>query len=344
MPVNATDSSTITPHAADRPTPAATGIRLPAIPAAAFGIVLGTVGLANAWRAATALWGASPIVSETIGLIGAAIWFVLIICYALKWMVFRADALQELEHPVQCCFTGLVGVATMLVATTALPFSALLAEILYWIGACWTALFALWRTGILWRGGRDPSTTTAVLYLPTVAGSYVLAIVGASLGYHSLSQLAFGAGFFSWLAIESVLLNRLLTAPELAEPVRPTIGIQLAPPTVGCVAYLSATTGVPDMLAHAMLGYGLLQAFLMIRVLPWVMKQPFAAGYWAFSFGLTALATAVLRMAERGDTGIVPAIAMPVFVIVNALIALLAVLSIGLLFRGKLFPLLTRRA
>lgn len=344
MPANAPDSSATTPPAVNNPAPAPAGMRLPVIPAAAFGIVLGTIGLANAWRAATALWGTSPIVSETIGLIGAAIWLVLILCYALKWIAFRTDALQELEHPVQCCFTGLVGVATMLVATVALPFSELLAEILNWIGACWTAIFALWRTGILWRGGRDPSTTTAVLYLPTVAGSYVLAIVGASLGYHSLSQLAFGAGFFSWLAIESVLLNRLLTVPELAEPVRPTIGIQLAPPTVGCVAYLSATSGVPDMLAHAMLGYGLLQAFLMIRILPWVMKRPFAAGYWAFSFGLTALATAILKMAERGDTGVVPAIALPVFVIVNALIALLAVPSIGLLIRGKLFPLRARTA
>ncbi|AGS25921.1 tellurite resistance protein TehA (plasmid) [Rhizobium etli] len=314
-------------------------LALPIVPAAAFGIVLGLVGLANAWRAASDLWGAATSVSEVIGLVGAVIWLILIISYGLKWIAFRCDALQELEHPVQCCFVGLVGVATMLVATVALPYSHLIAETLYWLGAAWTALFALWRTGALWRGGRDHASTTAVLYLPTVAGSYVIGIVGGALGYQGLSQLAFGAGFFSWLAIESVLLNRLLTAPELGEQVRPTIGIQLAPPTVGSVAYLGATTGAPDMFVHAMIGYGLLQALLMLRILPWVLKQPFVAGYWAFSFGLTALATAILRMAERGDSGIIPAIAMPIFIIVNALIGLLAILSAVMLWRGKLFPL-----
>lgn len=342
MPTTTSSGPTLVPVAEKPPQPKPAGLSLPVIPAAAFGIVLGVVGLATAWRAASALWGISALTSEVIGLIGAALWLVLVICYGLKWVTFRGDALQELEHPVQCCFVGLVGVATMLVATVALPYSRLITEILYWLGAVWTVLFALWRTGALWRGGREHASTTAVLYLPTVAGSYVLGIVGGALGYQSLSQLAFGAGFFSWLAIESVLLNRLLTAPELGEPVRPTIGIQLAPPTVGSVAYLSATTGVPDMFLHAMIGYGLLQAFLMLRILPWVLKQPFVAGYWAFSFGLTALATAVLRMTERGDTGIIPALAMPIFVIVNALIGLFAILSLVLLLRGKLFPLRPR--
>jgi tellurite resistance protein len=315
------------------------GIRLPVVPAAAFGMVLGIVGLAGSWRAATAYWGLPAIIGDIIGLVGAALWLLLLVCYVVKWLAFRADALAELEHPVQCCFVGLVGVATMLVAVVALSFSHVLADILYWLGLFWTVLFALWRTGVLWRGDREPASTTAVLYLPTVAGSFVTCIVGAALGYNGLSQLAFGAGFFSWLAIESVLLNRLLTTTQMHEMLRPTMGIQLAPPTVGTVAYLSATTGLPDMLAHAMLGYGLLQALLMIRILPWILKQPFTAAYWAFSFGLTALATAVVRMAERGDTGAVPALAVPIFVAVNALIGLIAIMTIGLLLRGKLFPL-----
>jgi len=65
-----------------------------------------------------------------------------------------------------------------------------------------------------------------------------------------------------------VLLHRLYTVASMPAPLRPTLGIQLAPPTVGGVAYLSVTTGTPDMLAHAMLGYGLLQALLLLRLLP----------------------------------------------------------------------------
>jgi tellurite resistance protein len=308
------------------------------IPAAAFGIVLGLGGLANGWKAAEAVWHVTPVAGHVIGLFAIILWAVLLIGYAAKWIYQRDKALQEIEHPVQCCFIGLIGVATMLVGGLCIPYALPSARLLFWLGAVWTIGFAVWRTGGLWAGGREPTTTTAVLYLPTVAGSYVVAIVGAPLGYPDIARLAFGAGFFSWLAIESVLLNRLLTAPTLAEPLRPTIGIQLAPPAVGCVAYLSATSGIPDMLAHAMLGYALLQLLLMLRTLPWVLKQPFSASYWAYSFGLTALATATIRMVGRSETGGIVELSLPIFIFVNAAIALLVILSVMALIRGRLFP------
>jgi len=82
----------------------------------------------------------------------------------------------------------------------------------------------------------------------------------------------------------------LYTVSELPPPLRPTLGIQLAPPTVGCSAYLSITSGPPDLFAQALLGYGLFQALLLIRLIPWIVRQPFAPFYWAFTFGLAALA------------------------------------------------------
>lgn len=258
--------------------------------------------------------------------------------YAAKWIVAPKETMAEVEHPVQCCFIGLAGVSTMLVALLLLPYSRLTGAILFASGAAFTLFFMLWRTGILWHGGRDPATTTPILYLPAVAGSFVTAIVAGASGYQDWGQLAFGAGFFSWLAIESVLLHRLLTAPTLAEPLRPALGIQLAPPAVGSLAYLSVTSGVPDMLVHAMLGYAILEAPLLLRLLPWIMKQPFSAAYWAFTFGATALATAVLRMVERGDTGAVALLAPYLFVLANITVGLIAVATLWLLLCGRLLP------
>ncbi|HMI10949.1 MAG TPA: hypothetical protein VK567_05035, partial [Bradyrhizobium sp.] len=59
---------------------------------------------------------------------------------------------------------------------------------------------------------------------------------------------------------------------------RPTLGIQLAPPTVGAVAYLGINGGVPDLVAHALVGYGLLQALLLLRLLPWSSRLPYPIG------------------------------------------------------------------
>jgi tellurite resistance protein len=308
------------------------------MPASFFGIVLGLAGLGGSWRLAAQVWGLPSVVGEALMLIAGLAWALMLALYAAKWIYARDQALRELEHPIQCCFVGVIGMATMLVAIAVLPYSRLSAEIGFAIGAAYTLAFALWRTGALWRGDRDPADTTAVLYLPAVGGPFVTATAAAALGHPDWGQLAFGAGFFSWLAIESVLLHRLYTVRSMPAPLRPTLGIQLAPPVVGGIAYMSVTTGAPDMLAYAMLGYGLLQAALLLRLLPWIRQQPFAPSYWAFTFGATALAAVPLRMMERGTTGAVASIAPYLFVAANILVALIALATVRLMLKGRLLP------
>lgn len=63
---------------------------------------------------------------------------------------------------------------------------------------------------------------------------------------------------------------------ELPKPVRPTIGIQLAPPLVACTAYLSVNGGVADIFAQVLFGYGLLQLIFLARLLVWTFEQPFS--------------------------------------------------------------------
>jgi tellurite resistance protein len=315
-----------------------TALRIPVVPASFFGFVLGLVGLGNAWRLAHEVWGLSRMVGEALEAIGSVVWLVLVILYTAKWIARREEALAELHHPVQCCFAGLAGVSTMLVAGAALPYSHATAVVLLVLGAGYTLAFGAWRTGGLWEGGREQSCTTAVLYLPTVAGSFVIAAMIAALGYADWAELAFGAGLFSWLALESVLIHRLLTSRAMPPALRPTLGIQLAPPAVGAVGYLSIATAASDPFAYALFGYALLQALVLLRLLPWIREQPLDASYWGFTFGLTALAGAPLRMMARGDAGPAATLAPLLFVTANVVVALLSAHSVFLLLRGRLLP------
>jgi tellurite resistance protein len=323
---------------AERQPGIATAFRVPNIPAGFFGIVLGLGGLGNCWRAAVAAWHMPPLIGEAIQALAAIIWVILVVLFALKWLFARTEAMAEAFHPVQCCFVGLAGVSTMLIAVAAQPYSRTAAVALFALGAIFTLSFAVWRTGFMWQGGRDPASNTPVLYLPSVAGGYVAAIALSALGWPDWAQLAFGAALFSWLAIESVVLHRFYMLPAMPPPIRPTLGIQLAPPTVGTIAYLAVNGGVPDLAAHAMLGYGLLQALLMLRLLPWVMAQPFTPSYWGFTFGVTALANAPLRMVAHGDTGAMAILAPILFVGANLVVGSFALATIWLTLRGRLLP------
>ncbi|HEX3895979.1 MAG TPA: hypothetical protein VHW73_07195 [Rudaea sp.] len=58
----------------------------------------------------------------------------------------------------------------------------------------------------------------------------------------------------------------------------------------------------------------------------------------AFSFGVTALPAACLRLVTLGIAGPIAAMALPLFVIANVFIAVLTVPTLMLLFRGRLLP------
>lgn len=309
---------------------------LPIVPVSFFSMVLGLIGLGNAWRAAHRVWGLPSEIGEAVVWLGLAVWAVLAVLYAAKWMFNREAAKAELNDATPTA--GLAGVATMLAGVGLLPYGHGLAAVVFAAGAVFTFGYGIWRTGVMWQGGRPAASTNAALYLPLTAGSFVLAIGLAAFGFADWAQLAFGAGFFTWLAVESVLLHRLYTAEPMAPAARPTLGIQLAPPAVGAVAYLGAFGGGSEtMLVHAFIGYALLQAVLLGRLLPWISKS-FGPGLWSFSFGVTALATATITIAGRGDGGAIATLAPVAFGFANVAIAGLALGTVGLLVRGKLLP------
>jgi tellurite resistance protein len=196
----------------------------------------------------------------------------------------------------------------------------------------------MWRTGGLWLGNREHADTTAVLYLPTVAGSFVTAAVAAAFGAQDWGQLAFGAGLFSWLALESVFIHRLLTAESLPESLRPTLGIQLAPAPVGAIAYVSVDPAASDIVVSALMGYGLLQALVLLRLLPWIYKSALASSHWAFTLGATALAFVPLKLIECGGAGALTELAPYLFLAANALVILVAMGTLKLALRGQLAP------
>jgi tellurite resistance protein len=275
--------------------------------------------------------------AELIMVVAVVVWAVLIALYSAKWFVHRASALAEARHPVQCCFIALVPVSTMLIALAVAPYGRSIAVALLAVGAAGQVAFGVIRAGELWQGGRAPAATTPVLYLPGVAGNFVSAIVAGTLGYAPLATLFFGAGLLYWFALESVILHRLYVVEPLAEPLRPTLGIQLAPPAVGCVAYLAITSGPPDLFAQLLYGYAVLQGLFLIRLLPWIWGTAgFTPGYWGFTFGLTALSTAGLRFIDRGYTGPVAWLALPVFVFASAVVGAMSVGTVVLLFRKRL--------
>jgi tellurite resistance protein len=308
------------------------------IPASFFSTVIGLSVLGLSWRVAVVHWALPSAIAETICAAAILVWLLLLGLYARKWIVARDEALAELAHPIQCCFIALIFTASLLVAAVIYPYQRLLAQALYAVSVVAGLIFVMWRHGGLWRGGRDITTTTSVLYLPTVGVGFVACGVGAAFGWHDLAVAFFGMGLLSWLALESVIINRLLNGPPLPPPLRPTLGIQLAPPAVGCGAYLSITQGAPDTVALLLFGYAVAQALLLLRLLRWIGEAGVTMGFWGFSFGVAAMGADAVRFVDRGAGGAWSWAAPAIFALSNVILLLLVLNSLRLLLVRRALP------
>jgi tellurite resistance protein len=308
------------------------------MPVAFFGIGVGALALAGAWRAAARVWTIPEAIPVLLTASALVVWLAVLVAYGRKWLVERDAAIAEMRHPVQSSFAALVPVSMMLAAQAVQAYSRELAIALFVIGVVSSLALGVYLQGRFWQGGRKPEFTTPAIYLPTVAPSFVAATAAAGLGFTQLGMLFFGAGVFSWLAIESIVLHRAAVHEPLPEALRPSLGIQLAPPVVGGVSYLAITHGVPDTFAYMMLGYGLYQALMLARLIPWIRQSTFTPSYWAFSFGAAALPTMAIRMLERGATGPMAWIAPVAFVLANVVIGLMVAGTVRAIVQGKLLP------
>jgi tellurite resistance protein len=308
------------------------------MPVAFFGIAVGALALANAWRVAARIWQVPAVAADALTFAALGVWLAVLLTYAHKWLAHREEAFAEMQHPVQSSFAALGPVSSLLAAQAVLHYSRPVALALFGAAAFTALTLGVFLHGRFWQGGRKPELVTPAIYLPSVGTSFVAGTTAAAFGWTQAGALFFGAAVLSWLALESMIMHRAAVHDPLPDALRPTLGIQLAPPVVGGVTYLSLTSGAPDLFAMILLGYGLYQALVLLRLLPWIRKQPFAPSYWAFSFGVAALPTMAMRMVERGSIGLVAWLAPMLFAAANLIIGVLVVKTLALLLRGELLP------
>ena len=306
------------------------------LPAGYFGMVLGIIGMGFAWRYASTIWPVSRSVGDGLVVLAATIWALLAVAFITRAIRFPWSVRQEMRHPVASSFVSLFPATTMLISIGFVPWCRPLSLGLFIIGVALQLAYSAWQSAGLWRGNHPSDATTPGLYLPTVANNFISAMACGALGFNDAGLVFLGAGIFSWLSLEPVILQRLRSDGELPAALRTSLGIQLAPALVACSAWLSVNGGEADTFAKLLFGYGLLQLLFMLRLMPWYLQQPFNASFWSFSFGISALATTGLHLGHSQPNGFFHFLAIPLFVFTNLIIGLLLIRTFLLLVRGKL--------
>ena len=306
------------------------------VPAALFAVPVGLFGLAAAWRRARGFgWSFADPIGSMLAWTAAALLVVLMLVYAAKCARHAKVVGTEFANPVAGSLMALIPLALML-ATVCFGGPGQSGWLLLTLVAlALQGVVAMRVVSILATGELPAAAVTPALYLPPVTGGLVGAMALSSLAYPGWAALLFGMGLASWALLEVRVLNRLFEGPMPAA-LRPTIGVELAPPSVATLAAGTIWPELPGEVLIVGLGVAAGPIVAVMARYKWWHDVPFSIGFWSFSFPLAALAGAVVEVVRRG--GWPPVVGGIALAVASAVIAVLAVRTMALIARGQLLP------
>lgn len=306
----------------------------PRVPPSYFSMVLGLAGLSGAWRRAEPVLPFAPDVARVLAWLAAAVWLVLAAFVLVTFARHRPRVAAWFADAGTAPFPSLIGVALMMTAVQWQPASAW-AEHVFFAGVAISAVtLSVFVQRVTTR--RPPlSAVTSAWYLPGVAGGLVTAIGASAFGHPTLAWAGFAVGVLAWLGVAPLLALRAWRGGAHL-PVTPVAAIELAPPTVGGLAWFALRPGPPDVLAMVLFVGAALAALVLLTMIPRMRGTPVGPAWWAFSFPLAAWASVALVWRARAPLSGPAAFALPLLAVASAVIAALAMDTLTKLVRGRL--------
>jgi len=306
-------------------------------PVGLFAMTVGLFSLAGAWRRAVVFGWSAPVmdIADVLAWSSLGLLAVLLALYLGKCLRFPQTIRNEFLHPLTGSLMALMPVSLLLCAVYfgEAHHSGWLALVL--LALTLQSVLAARVVSMLTTASIPLASVTPALHIAPVGGGLVGAMALSTLGYPGWAALLFGMGLASWALLEVRVLNRLFEG-SMPEPLRPTIGVEMAPPAVATLAAAVIWPALPGDLLIIGLGLSAGPIVAVMARYPWWSKVPFAIGFWSFSFPIAALSGAVIEVVRRGGwPSMVGGVALAVS---SSLILFLGVRTLQLLIKGKLIP------
>jgi tellurite resistance protein len=272
---------------------------------------------------------------EVLAIVSFLAWITI---YINKWINHKAEATREFNDPVQASFIALIPESVILIALALLPYYAGAGACIFWLGSISNLLYGAYRLSALWTMERESAQTTPSLFLTFTASILVNALAAGIFGYTSYGFALLGIGTISWLVMDSVV-NQQLIVGGLAAKTRNFMGIYMAPSVVIFVAYQVLTGAQSNLsISYGLAGYAVFIVVALTFALRWLREQPFAPGYWAYTFGIATLSQGLSLLCLKANNPVVNGLAVVAFIVTNLVLAAVMVGSVRLFAHAKYFP------
>lgn len=315
--------------------PSAPHSRLAHYPVPLFATVMGTSGLAIAWKKAGHVLG----LPAEIGLAlqwWALLLFVMIALGYLAKMTSHWEAVKkEFAHPVRLNFFPAVSICLLLLAVAFADTLAGFAQGLWMIGAALHLCFTIVvMSSWIHHTRYDIKHANPAWFIPVV-GNVIVPVAGVAFAPIGISWFFFSIGLVFWIVLLTIVMYRLFFHEPLPERLTPTLFILIAPPAVAFIAWLKLNGGQIDAFAQILYNIALFLTLLLAANALRFFRLRFFLSTWAYSFPLAAITIATLIMAEHGG-GFFTALSWLLLTVLSIVLLLLTLRTLKAMLRGEI--------
>ncbi len=239
--------------------------------------------------------------------------FIILIPWSLRWILFTQNAIEDLKHPVRGNFYVTMGIGSLALSLNLSLFGMKDVAYGFWLlGSGAVVFFQVLVMFLTFVGERVKLEhispvwflgTTGLLLIPSSG----IAILGGDMNsYHLLVfDFSFGTGFLLYFALLAIWLYRFILHEPLKGELLPLFWINMGP--IGAVITTLATyfstfpgeIGVSKFFAMVFLGFGMWWFLISIMVTLYYVKKvhiSYRSVWWSFTFPLGQYLVGVLYL------------------------------------------------
>ena len=318
------------PNPAAKPQPS-----LEHFPISFFATVMGTSGLAIAWKKAHHVLGLPAEIGLTLQWWALCLFAMLALGYLAKIVKHWSAVKHEFAHPIRLNFFPAFSISLLLLAVAFSDTVPGLAFGFWSLGAALHLGFTLTvMSSWIHHTHYDIKHANPAWFIPVV-GNIIVPVAGISFAPAEISWFFFSIGLVFWLVLMTIVMYRLFFHEPLPERLTPTLFILIAPPAVGFIAWVKLNGGEIDAFARILYHVALFLTLLLASNALRFFRVRFFLSAWAYSFPLAAISIATLIMAEKSAGLFIP-LAWLLLTVMTIVLTMLTVRTAQGIARGEI--------
>jgi len=259
-------------------------------PITAFSIVMGLSGLAIVFSKFYHMQWLPKFLYDGLLFFTFGLFLLFTFLYGLKAIRHFDEVKADFNHRIKINFFSAISISFLLMSLAFSAFWPFLSMLFWWVGVISHTIIMLHTIKFWIQHNFEIQFMNPAWFIPVV-GNMLVPVAGVDFMPNAFSFVYFSIGFFFWIILFVIFLNRAIFHHQLPQRFIPTLFILIAPPAIGFIAYMRIAQSW-DAFALFLLFVAYFFVALLLFLYKSFKKLEFFISWWAFTFPLTAITVA----------------------------------------------------